>query len=150
MAVRVILGKLKCSPLGAFILSAQWVLSQYLAIFLGTQPGKRDISNSNTNLSVPRYSWILFIKFGDFDSRLRSYWVRATRNSFFKTHLKNNLVKFKIDPQPESHGFNLRLGGYSIWTAIFHRTLYLKAPFYLRASRLLDMEQPRKYSKGPI
>jgi hypothetical protein len=44
--------------------------------------------------------------------------------------------------------FNLRLGGYSIWSAIFHRTPYQRSNSeheYLIASM-----QPRKYSKKNI
>jgi hypothetical protein len=41
--------------------------------------------------------------------------------------------------------FNLRLGGYSIWTVIFHRTPYQKSNS--RHEHLIASMQPRKYSK---
>jgi hypothetical protein len=41
--------------------------------------------------------------------------------------------------------FNLRLGGYSIWSAIFHRTLYQRSN--LGHEQLIASMQPRKYSK---
>jgi hypothetical protein len=41
--------------------------------------------------------------------------------------------------------FNLRLGGYSIWSAIFHRTPYKRSNS--EHEHLIASMQPRKYSK---
>jgi hypothetical protein len=41
--------------------------------------------------------------------------------------------------------FNLRLGGYSIWSATFHRTPYQRSN--LGHEHLIASMQPRKYSK---
>jgi hypothetical protein len=41
--------------------------------------------------------------------------------------------------------FNLRLGGYSIWSAIFHRTPYERSNS--EHEHLIALMQPRKYSK---
>jgi hypothetical protein len=41
--------------------------------------------------------------------------------------------------------FNLRLGGYSIWSAIFHRTPYQRSNS--GHEHLIASIQPRKYSK---
>jgi hypothetical protein len=41
--------------------------------------------------------------------------------------------------------FNLRLGGYSIWSAIFHRTPYQRSNS--GHEHLIASMQPRKYSK---
>jgi hypothetical protein len=41
--------------------------------------------------------------------------------------------------------FNLRLRGYSIWSAIFHRTPYQRN--HLGHEHLITSMQPRKYSK---
>jgi hypothetical protein len=42
--------------------------------------------------------------------------------------------------------FNLRLGGYSIWSAIFHRTPYRRNNS--GHEHLIASMQPRKYSKN--
>ena len=46
----------------------------------------------------------------------------------FQKYLKNILIKFKIRDRPSAWilRFNLRLGCYSIWSAIVHRTPYMK------------------------
>jgi hypothetical protein len=41
--------------------------------------------------------------------------------------------------------FNLRLGGYSIWSAIFHHTPYQRSNS--EYEHLIASMQPRKYSK---
>jgi hypothetical protein len=41
--------------------------------------------------------------------------------------------------------FNLRLGGYSIWSAIFHRTPYQRSNS--KHEHLIASMQPKKYSK---
>jgi hypothetical protein len=70
------------------------------------------------------FIWILFPKPWDLDSKLRAvrhvslmayfYEVKEDKERRFKTNLTLSLILL----------FNLSLGGYSIWSAIFHCTLY--------------------------
>jgi hypothetical protein len=87
-------------------------------------------TKSHTNPSMPRYSWILFPKSENLDTntRVEGSWVSAIRDLVFKNIWKINRLnsRFKMDSQPEFFDFNIRLKGYSIWSATIRRTPYMK------------------------
>ena len=94
--------------------------------FSGSKPEKGGISKHNTNSSMPRYSWILFPKSENLDTntRVEGCWVSAIRDLVFKNIWKIYRLnsRFKMDSQHEFFDFNIRLKGYSIWSATIRRT----------------------------
>jgi hypothetical protein len=125
-------------------------------------PEKKGFSNSKSNfhhlyhhtnyfprehfLTACHDHWILYSKperFGFKARGLRDTWHRLlifriyskSKQGRFKTNVSLNLIL----------RFNLRLGGYSIWSAIFHRTPYQRSNS--GHEHLIASMQIRKYSK---
>jgi hypothetical protein len=90
--------------------------------------------------------WILFFKPERFGFKARGLQDTWPRLLIFRIYSKSKQGRFKNNVTLSLIlRFNQRLGGYSIWSAIFHRTPYHRSNS--ENEHLIASMQPRKYSK---
>jgi hypothetical protein len=90
--------------------------------------------------------WILFSKPERFGFKARGLWDTWHRLLIFRIYSKSKQGRLKTNVTLSLIlRINLRLGGYSIWSTIFHRTPYQRSNS--RHEHLIASMQPRKYSK---